>query len=1208
MLNKRHNPVVTFFILLTLVGVSKPAKALSEVQNDGTMTSISEALPQQTRVKIATSNKSIVVNQSKSSYVTISSTEDSQSAWSSQSSNPPNLAAVALVQPEEFLEGEKAIAGSTNSILAVDRYTDKIDRSLNLVADSIDNSRSSINADRKLYANFDLKDSGEIDPNWKNSGQIDSNLKDSGEINFNVEGSEDLELDINLKDSGELNPDLEDSGEINLDLEDSGQTISFKIESSTIIAQANDNTVAPNGGEGDRIPPTREGQWWWWLPLIIGIPIIAAIIISNGQKKSDREPAIDNVRDLNTGDRGLGVSSTSGRENLSAVGTNVGNVNEQGNSISNSAQSINAATVAEGTATNFIDDRSRKDNIDLDIDRSDLEDTNSVAGIPSTSVSEFTGYETKLQSDSSTKLQDDNIDLDLIDDIPPINPIDNVAASELVADLDREESKTDFVVEVEKAVTDRKLDTNTLEPLNIQIVNSDRTSENTVNNIVEDLAANEDIEAKEFLGDYVLQEETQGFSPYQQADADLNLTQTTPTKEQGSDETLVSELDRTEQPASFVGEVSELDEPDVAVSEVDSDTDIISEEEQDTGESITNQETIEVVEFDNAVDLDTSEGSPSSDDLALSAADSQLLEQSNSQLQLDSELVEEQNNETLVSELDRTEQPASFVGEVSELDEPDVAVSEVDSDTDIISEPRQNTGELNTNQETIEVIGFDSDLYLEPTQTESSRLDSGDRISEATTDNNLTDNFEVVNISIDEIGFDDDSTQIIETNLDDDSTQTTETSIDEISFDDSELDEVSFDQSNDTNASFDEISFDDDSTQTIETSIDDDSTQTTETSIDEISFDDSELDEVSFDQSNDTNASIDEISFDDSELDEISLDESNDTNASLEEISFDDSELDEISFDNDSTQTIETSIDEISLDESNDTNASFDDSELDEISFDDSELEEISFDNDSTQTRSSLEEISLDESNDTNASFDEISFDDSELEEISFDDDSTQTRSSLDEISFDESNDTNASLDEISFDELDEISFDDDSTQTRSSLDEISFDESNDTNASLDEISFDELDESISLEEISFDNDSTQTIDASLEEISFDELDESVSTNKVDDFNSDEVGYEELDKARANSTLDLLSSSTAGIASLSDDESEDMNNITEWLESLETPQQNTDNILEWLDNLNTQDTNSVPKDRHDKVKSEETNDISFEFIEDLLDDDPKQDK
>ena len=1093
MLTKRHNPVVTFFILLTLVGVSKPAKAFSEGQNDGAMTSISEALPQQTRVKIATSNNNIVVNQSKSSYVTISSTEDSQSAWLSRSPNPPNLAVIALVQPEEFLEGEnKAIAGTKNSILAVDRYTDKIDRSLNLVADSIDKSRSSINADRKLYANFDLKDSGEINPNWKNSGQIDSNLKDSGEIDFNVEGSEDLELDINLKDSGLLNPDLEDSGSINLDLEDSGQTISFKIESSTIIAQGNDNTVAPNGGEGDGIAPRREGQWWWWLPLIIGIPIIAAIIISNGQKKSDREPAIDNVRDLNTGDRGLGVSGTSGRENLSAVGTNVGNVNELDNSISNSAQSINAATVAEGTTTNFIDDRSRKDNIDLDIDRSDLEDTNSVAGIPSTSVSEFTGYETKLQSDSSTKLQDDNIDLDSIDDIPPINPIDNVAASELVADLDREESKTDFVVEVEKAVTDRKLDTNTLEPLSIQIVNSDRTSENTVNsnNIVEDLAANEDVEAKEFLGDYVLQEETQGFSPYQQADADLNLTQTTPTKEQGSDETLVSELDQ--------------------------------------------------------------------------------------------------------------EQPASFVGEVSELDRPDVAVSEVDSDTDIISEPRQNTGELNTNQETIEVIGFDSDLYLEPTQTESdeldrsnesSRLDSGDRISEATTDNNLTDNFEVVNISIDEIGFDDDSTQIIETNLDDDSTQTTETSIDEISFDDSELEEISFDDDSTQTieTSFDEISLDD--SELDEISFDDDSTQTTETSFDEISLDDSELDEISFDDDSTqtTETSFDEISLDDSELDEISFDDDSTqtTETSFDEISLDDSELDEISFDDDSTQTTETSfdeislddseLDEISLDESNDTNASFD-----EISFDDDSTQtiETSFDDDSTQT--------------TETSFDEISFDDSELDEISFDD------SELDEISFDESNDTNASLDEISFDELDEsisleeISFDNDSTQT--------------IDASLDEISFDELDESISLEEISFDNDSTQTIDASLDEISFDELDESVSTNKVNDFNSDEVGYEELDKARANSTLDLLSSSTAGIASLSDDESEDMNNITEWLESLETPQQNTDNILEWLDSLNTQDTNSVPNDRHDRVKSEETNDISFEFIEDLLDDDPKQDK
>ena len=88
--------------------------------------------------------------------------------------------------------------------------------------------------------------------------------------------------------------------------------------------------------------------------------------------------------------------------------------------------------------------------------------------------------------------------------------------------------------------------------------------------------------------------------------------------------------------------------------------------------------------------------------------------------------------------------------------------------------------------------------------------------------------------------------------------------------------------------------------------------------------------------------------------------------------------------------------------------------------------------------------------------------------------------------------------------------------------------------------------------------------------------------------------------------MDLLSNSTAGITNLSDDEFEDMNNITEWLDSLETPQQNTDNILEWLDSLKTENADPLP-DGDREIKSEETNDVSFQFIEDLLEnDDPNR--
>ena len=1071
MLNKRHNPVATFFILLTIVGVAKPAKALVEGQNEPVMTSISE--------------------------VSISSTtQDARSAWN-QSPNPSDIAAIAsgaeLEKSQKFIESQDRENGITrvNSISALDTYINNGDRdssvSLNFVADTdIGDRQSSTNADKNLNANFDLEDSGSVNPTLEDSGSVEPDLEDSGEINFDLEGSGESESGVNLKDSGSVEPDLEDSGLVEPDLKDSGQTISSKAGDSTIVAQ--DDNIAPNGVENET-PPTRESQWWWWLPLIIGIPVVAAIVILNGQKKGDREPAIDNVRDLNTPDRDIDVSGTSGRENLSAVGANVGNVDRVDNTIS-------TATLAEGATTNFVSDRARaEDNIDLDIDRSDLENTDSVTEIPSTSVSEFTGYETKLQTgDNSTKLQDDDLDLESIDNIPPINPIDNVAASELVTDFDFKKTTADSTIEVSE-VGDTKLNTNTVDPLSSLSIPSDRIREDTSNNIVEGDTAVEDVEAKEFRGDYVLEEETQGFSPYQQADADLDSTETARSNKANFDlETESSELD--------------LSKPDVAVSEV---ADIDSTDAQ----QVTDREV--EVRFDGERDLDIGDRTISSDEIAFPAADFQPL--------LDTELVDEQNNET-VNELDLDPEIESSE---SDLSEPDVAVSEV-ADTDIISEP-QDTVELATNEETIEVIGFDSDLYLEPTQTNldldepdranAQRLDDSDRSSEEATDDNVTDDFEVVDISIEEIRFDDsEDSSLEEMSLDDDSTQTIDASLDEISFNDSEdtsIEEIRFDDSEDS--SLEEISLDDDSTQTIDAS----------------------LDEISFNDSEDT--SIEEIRFNDSE------------NTSLEEMSLDD----------DSTQTIDTSLDEISFDDSENTSLeemSFDDSEdssLEEMSFDDSQFDEMSLD-DSTQTiDASLDEISFDDSEDT--SFDEMSLDDSQFDEMSLDDNSTQT--------------IDASLDEISFDDSED-----------SSLEEMSFDDSQ----------FDEM---------SLDDNSTQTIDAGLDEISFDDS-EDASSNKIDDSNSDEVSYEELDKAQADLTLDLLSNNTAGITSLSDDESEDMNNITEWLESLETPKQSTDNILEWLDSLNTDDTDSVPDS--DRNRESEENDISFQFIEDLLDDDPKQDK
>jgi hypothetical protein len=66
-----------------------------------------------------------------------------------------------------------------------------------------------------------------------------------------------------------------------------------------------------------------------------------------------------------------------------------------------------------------------------------------------------------------------------------------------------------------------------------------------------------------------------------------------------------------------------------------------------------------------------------------------------------------------------------------------------------------------------------------------------------------------------------------------------------------------------------------------------------------------------------------------------------------------------------------------------------------------------------------------------------------------------------------------------------------------------------------------------------------------------------------------------------------------------------MNNISEWLDSLETPNQDSDNISEWLDTLDKDsfraDPNSEQENLNPETTTNETDDISFQFLEDLLD-------
>jgi len=273
--------------------------------------------------------------------------------------------------------------------------------------------------------NSELNGSGEANSELNGSGEINSELNGSGEINSELNGSGEVNPELN--GSGEANPELNGSGELNgvVNPEDTN------IDSNAIDGDETAETVVSNQTEVDEAVATeKKGKWWWWLPLILGIPIIGAIALSGlGRgKKSDREPAIDNVGNIDSPDGNIGVSVRPDGGNLSAVGTGAGvteNVGRVTSGTVNKASGLGAAAIATGgaaAASNVI--RNKKsirndvelEGTDMDLDLSDAEVNTPAVEIPSNPVSEFTGSDTQLQTtDQSTRIQDD-IDIDIVED------------------------------------------------------------------------------------------------------------------------------------------------------------------------------------------------------------------------------------------------------------------------------------------------------------------------------------------------------------------------------------------------------------------------------------------------------------------------------------------------------------------------------------------------------------------------------------------------------------------------------------------------------------------------------------------------------------------------------------------------------------------------------------------------------------------------
>ena len=200
---------------------------------------------------------------------------------------------------------------------------------------------------------------------------------------------------------------------------------------------------------------------------------------------------------------------------------------------------------------------------------------------------------------------------------------------------------------------------------------------------------------------------------------------------------------------------------------------------------------------------------------------------------------------------------------------------------------------------------------------------------------------------------------------------------------------------------------------------------------------------------------------------------------------------------------------------------------------------------------------------------------------------------------------------------LEEITFGEPTVTSDLTLEEMTFDEPVDAeDLNLEEMTLEDLENTsdISLEEITFDE-PTATSDLTLEEMTFDEpvnADESLVGDLEglsSDVSLDDLGFEEVESPEAtDNTFDPLRDNTADISSLDDDNSEDMDNISEWLESLETPKQDTEDISEWLRSLNTDETISATENRTSDSQLEEADDVSFQFLEDLLERDSKSDR
>lgn len=775
--------------------------------------------------------------------------------------------------------------------------------------------RGNLVADTNL--NAELEDSGSANTDLKESGRVNPDLEGSGTFNSNFDGGGEVNADFS--DSGLPKAELEDSGEVNPDLESSGEPLSSDKDMKTkgevavksIPGKANEKAVSTDNLEIERkvivqnntveetpdieIAAERKSSWWWWLIPLIGIPLLAVIIALGGRGRSDREPAID------PGDGGMGFAAPADGDGdgLSGVGAN-------------NASSVNASMVggamAGGTALSggsaTVGDRQ------VEIEP---EPTDSVAGIPSDSVSEFTGQESKLQVDNrSAMLQTDDEDTDpdrpeffdrvaqsgasvagtmgLGSVVAGNRDRDNTVAdegtisSELDTDLDGSEQLTDFPATVNEPVE--------------SVPASDVVSETT--------PITEADVGREFRGDYVLQEEPVTpkdipNSNISNPDIELELEQTTDdtwetstelADNRATAETIINEDTTAELNLNYSATDRDLVEDEIidAESTLDVESDNVIDLRQDS--NISSETDVSPANVDTLAIADTNiTDSPESEDLTVNeepltdvetnldddtgfqadltdetaTAANNFWEPSLSDNEIDTELTVEESV-TTDSELDRDfsldtddgwTDRSETVDNTSAIDAELNLVEERDAADDVKNEPYV----VQQQQETREIEDFKAvetgDRNFEIDDAIDSQNSNLDRILDDTDDSDLV---------LDDLGFDESGDEII---------------LEEITFDESvnndiRLEDLSLDDTVDNDTSWDELTLENDSDDAIDAILE------------EITFEESandrQFEELSFEPSIDDDISLEEIMFDEPAVNDSDLEdpfESSDLDRSL---------------------------------------------------------------------------------------------------------------------------------------------------------------------------------------------------------------------------------------------------------------------------------------------------------------------------------------